>query len=349
MPRHDPTPGRRSVYGFALASDFPFAHRLGPGSAAPEVAFRCSPRAPLAVRWEQLSPVFAVSRSSDGGDDSAALYRLEGCEVLRFGRVADFYLWPDRIECHLLDPASEDLVEILLLGTVFSYWLERRGIAVLHASAAVIGDRAVGFLSGHRGGKTSLAAALMRAGYPLLTDDVLPVEQQHDTFVGRPGYPQMRMWSDEASHFLGHDDELGIVHPSYPKRRIPVGAGGLGSFCGRSRPLACLYLPRRCRSEGSRQVEIMPVSLREAVIELVRFSFIPTLVAAAGLQPGRLDLFSRLVQEVPIRRILYPSGFDHLPAVCARIVEDLRCDTGCLELSQVAPPEQGVAPPRHDS
>lgn len=73
------------------------------------------------------------------------------------------------------------------------------------------------------------------------------------------------------------------------------------------------------------EIDIVPVSLRDAVIELVRNSFVPAIVEAVGLQPRRLDLFSHLVQEVLIRRLYYPDGFDRLPEVCDRLVEDLRC------------------------
>jgi hypothetical protein len=58
------------------------------------------------------------------------------------------------------------------------------------------------------------------------------------------------------------------------------------------------------------------------LIELVRHSFSPHLVQAAGLQPRRLDLFARLVMQVPVRRLRYPSGFERLPEVVERLLKD---------------------------
>jgi hypothetical protein len=237
---------------------------------------------------------------------------MEGCEVLCFPGVADFYLLPGRIDCHLLAPEHEHLVEIRLLGPVFSYWLERRGLPTLHASAVDAGGRVVAFLSSHGGGKTGLAAAMMRAGCPLLTDDVLPLEERERIFLGRPGYPQMRMWPDEADWFLGGSEDLALVHPAFSKRRVPVGPDGFGAFQGSTLPLACLYIPER-RTDGP--VEIRDVPPREAFLELVRHSFSPHLVQAAGLQERRADLFARLVGQIPVRRLLYPSGFERLPEV----------------------------------
>lgn len=245
--------------------------------------------------------------------------------LLHFPRSADFYLWPQRIVCHLLDPAAAPLVEIHFLGTAMALWLELRGIPALHASAVAVDGRAVAFTSSNGGGKSSLAAALMQAGHPLLTDDILPVERAADgTITGRPGYPTMRMWPEEARHFLGHIDGLPRVHPRLDKRRVFVGPpAGFGSFHGAPAPLACLYLPdRRDPAQWGERVEIAPVSQAQAVIELVRHSFVARLVHAAGLQPARLHLFAALVRQVPVRRLVYPSGFDHLPSVCDAILVD---------------------------
>jgi len=184
-----------------------------------------------------------------------------------------------------------------------------------------VDGRAVVFLSGNSGGKTSLAAALMRAGGRLLSDDVLPLEERCGTLVGRPGYPQMRMWPAEATHFLGRCDGLARVHPAYSKRRVPVGAGGFGAFCAESRPLSALYLPQRLDSADGK-CDVSEVTPGEAVIELVRHSFSPHIVAAVGLQPERLSFFARLVQGVPVRRLLYPAGLDRLPAAVDAILRD---------------------------
>ena len=74
-------------------------------------------------------------------------------------------------------------------------------------------------------------------------------------------------------------------------------------------------------SETPGLVEIQDVSPRDAVIELVRHSFSPRLVEAAGLGVRRLDFFVRLATQVPVRRLRYPSGFDRLPAVVERVLQ----------------------------
>lgn len=311
------------VYGLTLASDFRFASRLMSSSGSPDLSFHVA-KTPLAVDWNQHEPAYASSSLLTTGESLLYVYRQEGYDVLRFTEVADYYLWPESIVCHLLDPAHDYVVEIYLLGLGFSLWLELQGIPALHASAVVVEDRAAAFLATNSGGKSSLAATLMQAGYPLLTDDVLPIERSGETFKGRPGYPQMRMWPEQAQLFLGHYEDLDIVHPAYSKRRVPVGKGGLGTFCGTSQSLACLYIPeRRDPVDWGTGVEISPLSRQEALMSLVGQSFAAHIVDGLGLQRHRLNVLASLVSRVPIRRIAYPDGFEYLPSVRSAILEDL--------------------------
>lgn len=312
------------LYGLNLASDFPFQSRLAERTGGPDLFFRLADEPPV-TGWEKEEPAFASSPKLDGVEESLIyVYRQDGYDVLRFTGVADYYLWPEGIVCHLLDPAYEQLVEIRLLGDTFALWLELQGIPALHASAVVVEGRAAVFLATNSGGKSSLAASLMQVGWPLLTDDILPLERRDEIFLGRSGYPQMRMWPDQARHFLGHYKDLDIVHPAYSKRRVPVGQDGLGTFIDGSAPLACFYLPeRRDPTEWGTEIEIIPVSHAEALLSLVGQSFVPHTVQALGLQSQRLGFLTPLVTQVPMRRIIYPEGYEHLPEVRRHLLEDL--------------------------
>jgi hypothetical protein len=313
-----------SLYGLKLASDFPFANRLVNTTGEPDLTFRLVDAPPVGG-WEEDTPAYASSPELDGAEESLLyVYRRGSYHILRITGVVDYYIAPESIACYLLDPAYEHLAEIHLLGIAFSLWLELRGIPALHASAVVIEEGAVAFLATNRGGKSSLAAILMQAGYPLLTDDILPLEQRGEMFLGRPGYPQMRMWPDQASRFLGRYEDLGVVHPAYSKRRVPVGEDGLGTFHSEPVPLTCFYLPERRDPAGwGTGIEIGPVSRVEALMSLVGQSFVPHTVEALGLQAQRLNFFARLLSQVPVRRVVYPEGYVHLPQISRSLVSDV--------------------------
>jgi hypothetical protein len=316
---------KRGLYGLSLSSDFDFGGRLVPASGPPDLTFTCVPSKPLRDCWEDTEPAYASSVEMSEGESAVSLYRLGGgCSVLDCV-VANFYLWPDRILCHASDPEYHRYVEILFTGLVLATWLELRGVPALHASAVAVGERAAAFLAEPGSGKSSLAAALMQEGYPLLTDDVLAVGRGGGAYFGRPGYPQMRVWPEQAQRLVGHYEDLELVHPYHSKRRLPVGGeGGFGTFCGEPLELGCLYLPeRREPEECAGGVRIEAVSAREGLMALIGHSFVVGIVEALGLHVERLGFFSRMMGEVPVRRVIYPSGYERLPEVRRAIVEDL--------------------------
>lgn len=309
------------LLGCTIATGFPFAVRLPPGTedGPPDLTLAVV-RQPV-VPPSPSSLVHAVSIRK--GALQTRLFRNEKSDVLSFLGAGDFRLQAAKIEAWL-EGARLDLAELRFLGPVLSYWLELRGLPTLHASAVAVNGRATAFVSRHGGGKTGLAAAMVRAGFPLLTDDLLVLEELAGRWDARPAYPEMRMWPDEAAHFMGPPEDLPLVQADSEKRRVAVGDGGFGSFLDASTPLACIYLASR-RPEGGGGIEVQPVSRSEALIELVRHSFSARLVEAAGLQPARLERLARLVRAVPVRRLVYPSGFDRLPEV-VRYLHDLDTD-----------------------
>lgn len=298
------------LYGLTLASDFPFAHRLGAGNGASDLTF-CHALHPPVPEGRSFR-VYSSPWRDKAGESVAHLDRFPEAEVFRFPATADFYLEPGQIRGHLLGPGGRDQMELRLLGPVLAYWLERLGLPALHASAVCLdAGGAVGFLAHPGAGKSSLAAMLVQAGARLLTDDVLPIEEVDGTFLARPGFPQMRLEPDTARLFRGRTEGLAAISPDDSKLHVPADA-----FCAAAVPLAALYVVERRPGP----LEIVPLPRRQAVIELVRHSFSPYLVEAAGLQPRRLDLFSRLVRQVPIHRLLYPSGLERLPQVAEAVL-----------------------------
>lgn len=325
-PERDPGTLRRfRVYGIDLASDFPFQTPLYRSDARtpPDLTFTRVRAVPAAPSIEGAEPVFESRYLTEEGEPQIRLYRVDDFHLFRQVGVADYYMWPDRILCHQHDPARTQMVELYFLSLLCGFWLESRGRVVLHASAVGVEDRAVVFLATNTGGKTSLATSLMRAGHPLLTDDFLAVSvpEGNDAALGHPGFPQMRMWPDLADHFIGAHQHLPHVLPDISKRRVPVESEGLGAFCPESKPLARLYLPER-QGSGS-EVVITTVPPRDALIELVRESFLGTVLEKVGLHESRFHRLASLVGRVPVKRLVYPEGLERLPAVRRAILSDV--------------------------
>jgi hypothetical protein len=304
-----------------MASDYPFANPLSRGSGTPDVTFSCRETRPYPVDSVK-KPVYVSESKTEDGDSIFTISPMDDGFVIHRAKTVDFYLSSRTIIAHLLDPAYAFMVEIILLGEIFSLWLELRGTPMIHASATVVDNHAIAFLSTNKGGKSGLAAAFVQQGHEILTDDILPLENRDNMIIGLPGYPAMRMWPDQAGHFLGEYNHLEFVHPDLSKRRIPVGPGGFGSFCNERKPLKAIYLPRRLGPDSG--ITIEPLSQKNAFFALIQYSFTAGLVELLGLQPQRMEFFSRVAKQVPVRRLNYPDGFHHLPRVVEAVLEDSR-------------------------
>ncbi len=303
------------IYGVSMATDIRLVPRLPFRSGPPDLK---AVAAEKSVDLTHRDPVYTTPTRENDAASPMHIYRVGDRFVLRFAGVAEFYIAHERIEYVLRNDTYAYALELWLLGTVLAFWLEWQDVPVLHASAAVVDGHAIGFLASKQGGKSTLAASLLQQGYPLLTDDLLPVDVHKETTRGRPGYPQMRMWPTHAGHFVADAEALRRAHPYIEKRRVPIGPGGLGSFCDNICPLQALYLPERTDDAS---IQIQPISPTDALQAVLRHSFLPRIVEATGWQATRLSTLSQLVEQVPMRRLTYPDGTEHLPQVADAILD----------------------------
>lgn len=309
-----------AIYGVKVQTDCVFGERLTPSFGPPDLVFTCRPKAALTQRIEEL-PLLYESEPLGDLKRRIQLYASGEGEILRFEGITDYVIGAHRIECYLRDPDLGFLIEIQALGIVLAYWLERRGILALHASGVVIGDTAVGFVAANKGGKTTLAAALLRAGHGLLTDDLLAVEVSAHGVLAHPGYPQMRMWPEDAEYFHGSSENLELAHPGFDKRRVRVDEHILGGFHTTSVPLKALYIPaRRVYSSGGAEIELLPSAAAMQQLLGASFTDLPTKTASSS--GHRLRLLAQLLQTVPVRRLSYPEGRGRLGDVVAAIEND---------------------------
>lgn len=313
------------LYGVHVASDHDFVNPIPvsprPAHAA-QLVFRCCREEPEGADWSTAEIVDEQGQQPDGRPDFV-FARLGTCDAIRIPGALDCYLRDDEILCHLLDERHAYLVEIVLLGLVLAFWLERTGTPTLHASAVTVDGHAVAFLGTRGGGKTSTLAGCLERGHALLADDLLALREDGEGFIGERGYPALRLWPEQADRFLGHHADLPILHPDFSKRRVVVGPGTFGRFAEGPARLRRLYLPER-HDDPAAPVELERLPSDQALIALLRHSFLPREVQLFGWQPRRLPVLARLAGSAPVVRLRYPSGFDLLPGVLAELEHDIR-------------------------
>ncbi len=307
------------AFGLTIASDYPLSYARLESGGRPDLVFHLTRQPPTDQTSRNASLIFSSASEIGYGKSAVQVHRTPEYDLVSFTDVADYYLWPDRIVCHLHDREYEYAVELYLFGVVFAIWMERRGMLTLHGSAVAVGDWAIAILGGKHGGKTTLAAALLLRGGSLLTDDIVVIEPAGDQFLVRPTYPEMRLWPDQAQHFFGMAGACNRLHPKSPKLRVSLDECPEAEFCDTGRPLVGIYLPEDGDTD---RTTITAVTGARAVVTLVGNSYAAHIVEAMGLRAGRFDLVSRLAGEVPIRHVVYPRGLDHVPDVARAIIHD---------------------------
>jgi hypothetical protein len=304
------------IYGISVASDFTFSTPMARASREPELLLK------VVVDGAGLaagSREGAISFGDEGG--GAWFHRLDDRDLVGLSGVFEFHLFEDRIVCYVADMNYVESAEIALLGTVFAYWLERRKVLAIHSAAVEIDGVAAAFTAASTGGKSTLATAFVQRGRGLITDDILPIREEVG-FIVNGSYPQLRLWPEQAERLSFDWERLPRAHAGYDKRRVSVGRGGFGRFSQGPWPLGCIYFPARRFGGEDDRVTIEPVAPGPAVRELVQASFAGRLLQTGGLQADRLEMLSRLVKRVPVRRVSYPEGLEHLDRVCEAIAAD---------------------------
>jgi hypothetical protein len=209
-----------------------------------------------------------------------------------------------------------------LLGPIFGFLLRLRGVICLHASAIAIDGQAIVLIGQPGAGKSTTAAAFTQQGYPALSEDVVALRDQGDSFLVEPGYPLIRLWPESVQALFGSRDALPPITPNWDKRYLDLTQKGF-SFKRQPLPLAALYLlDGRSDDPAAPFVEAIPSD--KGLIELVTNTY-TNYMLDQRMRAREFDLLGRLVNKMPIRKIKPHSDPARLYELCRVILGDFRC------------------------
>ncbi len=320
-----------SVYGLVLCANRPI-----PGL----VALSAAPRVDGQV-WLELMPPwlgqtlevaeqewFISPYQDERGEPILRVWKLAGGAYFRFlyGDGTEFVIdrcgtqvwatWPDTLT--LEDTAT------YLLGPILGFVLRLRGVICLHASAVVVSDQAVAMLGPAGAGKSTTAAALARRGCTVLSDDVVALSDQSETFLVQPGYPRLRLWPETVNTLYGLSDALPRLTPTWDKRYLDLTQNGY-KFQRQPLPLAAIYvLDERCTDPAASFVDAMPAST--GLMALVANTYSTSLLDKA-MRAQEFELLGRLAARVPLRRLTPHADPGYLANLCDVILDDFQALT----------------------
>lgn len=222
----------------------------------------------------------------------------------------------------VVDPApdaDDRALRLGIVGPLLGVILMQRGLFVLHASTVAIEGRAVAFFGPSGRGKSTLTAAMTRAGHPLIADDMTVIDTSGETPFVQPGFPRVKLWPDSASA-LEHDvDELPLIHPARTKRSVQLAE----TFHRERLPLARCYLLEDGDEESS--TEIAP---REAVLALIASTYQSFWLHQTGASGPNLVHCGALARSGVVRRLRRRRAFEVLNDVIRFVENDVECGDG---------------------
>ncbi len=144
-----------------------------------------------------------------------------GIEMVWPGVAAFRIIDNQMIEVEPYPETTSQFLAFPLLGPVFAWILEKRGHFVLHASAVAIKDHCISFLGDKLAGKSTTAAAFLRRGGQLVTDDLLAlVLNACNAPIVQPAFAQVKLADDAAAMIsIAGSEALPLVFEASPKRQ----------------------------------------------------------------------------------------------------------------------------------
>ena len=255
-------------------------------------------------------PAEVVIRDRDG-TVCAFGWRASADYWLRFPGIGTFRLRPEELEVAVVEGGGLDSPPVLdaYYSAVLPLAYHLIGYEALHASAVLTSAGVVAFCALSETGKSTLAFGLSRRGNSLWTDDVLVFEIGSGQGVACHPVPfTAHLRPQTQAHFgVGHE-ETTILRSAEHSRLAPFAA--------------LLLIEREERSDQP-PVESERLPLSKALPAVLPHAFRFTLndpERKRRMMQSYLDLVAR----VPVVRVGFVPGFEHIPRVLDGLEEAIR-------------------------
>lgn len=291
------------LYDLAIESEWPLPGATGSGEAQADVTIR---RGVVPGRLESVrgEGVYFQARARE------LLLWLEGVARFHVRDGREIVVGPaDRGE----GPAIPGLLGCLPMAGL----LLQRDLLPMQASAVLTPKGAVLFAGGAGEGKSTLAAELVRRGYPLLADDLAAVRvRTRDDVAVLPGGSALRLWP-HTLEALSLREDFPPIRPGSEKRLLEFPA----SVATAPAPLVAIYLIHR--GEAGAGPAVRPVSGAERLAAVLDLLYRPELVRGLAAGERVFADAATLVRQVRVSRLALPPHAPAPRATADRVLEDL--------------------------
>ena len=269
--------------------------------------------------------IYTNANPGEASNTGLCIWRVREKGLLRITFPDETQFWLDEkwesVWCTWPDSSSLEEACTYLMGPVFGVLLRLRGITCLHASAVNLEGRGVIFLGAAGAGKSTTAAAFAREGHPVLSDDIVPLVEGHESFQVIPAYPYLSLWPDSVGMLYGSPEALPRFTPGWEKRCLFLGKEGT-KFESRPLPLAAIYILGERHSGSTVSVEALPAT--SALLSLLVDTY-ANKVLDRQRRGQEFQLLASLAATIPVRRVFPPKDGTLIGELCRVIHKDVSC------------------------
>lgn len=204
------------------------------------------------------------------------------------------------------EAGSGDATRLFLLGSAMGTALHQRGVLPLHGNGIMYKEECIIFLGRTGAGKSTLAAAFNRRGYPILSDDVCAVRTADDGKVMvSPGFPQVKLWQGSAENFGVDWRKLRKVHPDEEKYVLPVNE----LYCETPMPLKRVFVLHFNEDEDFKFQELDTI---DRVRVLRNNTYRPHIMEKAGKNAPHFNMYGDIASQAEVTRAFRPNDLTRL-------------------------------------
>ncbi|WP_031525668.1 serine kinase [Dyadobacter crusticola] len=207
----------------------------------------------------------------------------------------------------IVNPFVKDpnLISLFTVSEAIGLILFQRGLLLLHASSVLVGAEAWCFMGTPGAGKSTTAAAFIKAGGRLLSDDLTAIQiGENGSISVLPAYPQLKIWDKTVAGLQYNREVLEPVSEGVNKFSFQPKF----DFPDQPVTLSKIIFLHRARNRGALQ----QVSVSEMPGELIKNFPLPAQLLTGEALKAHFLQSMKCAAQVEVIKKRRPEGFDLL-------------------------------------
>lgn len=231
-------------------------------------------------------------------NSKSALFQSSDHELLfRHQPLGAFYIANgNQIVIQKAVGVKESDLSSVIVGICFGAILHQRMLLPLHASAVCFRNKCI-VLAGRSGaGKTTLAAAFIKAGASLIADDVSLIKFEDEIPVVMPAFPTIKIWSDSLQHFGISSEGLLVVRGDMQKYYLPV-----DQFLVQPTPVDHIII---LNTHSNPDIEFHSINGYKKFSELRKYTYLHKSFSGNDFLANHFQLAGKLASKMPVHKLI---------------------------------------------